>query len=396
MATLLPLALLLIGCGIGSLKTEGPVRLWDTRQDGELARIAGTLEGLSLSESPRDKPWARLMLERVEAPDLIFTEWGRDLYRGRVDGRLADLKPYWPRLRSARSIWSGLRQTLGDGSRPFLPAALYCWGLFYNPSALERGGLPYPESWEEFEASLGRLKESGIVPISLGSTAGWPALAWFSYIDMRLNGHEAQARLATGERAFDDPGLDRVYETLQSWRDRGWLAAQAAGANWPDSLIEVESGRAAYVLMGCFAVPRFADPETVRWAPLPPSRLKGAKRGELAVVQGFALSAEARAPAAALAYVSSGAAGSRGDAFRVSAAAGPRRKEPSAAPHKLSAIKAEEESLLRSGARLAPQLDRFLPPQAAYDANKAFVSFFAAGSTMSAAELKAAMKALVP
>jgi ABC-type glycerol-3-phosphate transport system substrate-binding protein len=387
------LACLCAGCALRSLNPRGEVALWTSGQDRELRQLAGSIPGLVFSIIPNDEPWTTRMTNAVDAPDLVYAEWGSDLAKYGADGLLADLSGYWRRMQSVSKLMPGFQSLRGPKGTFLIPAAVYTWGLFYNTSVLDACGVSFPESMESMEGILAKIKEKGRVPIALGASPGWPALAWLSYLDLRMNGTDAYRRLWDGERAFDDRSLAAVYERLGTWRDEEWFDPSAGTKGWRDALSDVESGKAAFALLGAFAMDRISDPDTVRWAPFPSSSTGKGKNSELVVIQGFALSAKAREPEAAVAFadavVGAGSAGLTDDAFRVPAAA---KTLPPDSP----AIKKAQDKLLEACRDFLPQLDRVLPQQAAYDTSRVMLRFFAANSSMTAEELAAGLKAARP
>jgi ABC-type glycerol-3-phosphate transport system substrate-binding protein len=338
-----------------------------------------------------------LSADTAVSADLVFTEWGRDVTKAASGGVVADLSPYWPRLQSEKKLWPVLgRSVIGKG-RFFLPATIYTWGLFYNKSVLDSNGIAYPGSFNAFEAALAKLKAQGVMPIALGTASGWPAVAWLSYLDIRLNGLAAHQKLLSGERPFDDQSLDKVYATLEKWRDDGWFEEASASRTWSDALAEVDGGHSAFLLMGAFAANRFTNPDAVRWGPVPSGRVRDAA-GEMVVAQGFVLSAKARAPEAALsladAYVASGTSDLTTDAFSMPAIVQSSGAKPQEA-NTLAAVKSTEADILRRANALVPQLDRFLPPDAAYLLNQTMIQFFTPEPRMSKTDLETALKGIV-
>lgn len=383
---------LLGACAPAPLDPAGTVLVWTNRQDAALDEAALGLNGLVKAEAPREEPWLRQLQNAATPPDLVLTEWGRDLAGAHRDGLLAPLDPYWARLQSRDRLWPGLlRQSLQEGRQQLIvPSSVYTWGLFFNKDTLSRSGLTLPERWADFEPFLRSLKAQGLVPLALGSSFGWPGLAWLSYIDLRLNGPEAHLRLLEGSRSFTEASLEPVFATLQRWRDEGFFDPQSGTKNWPEALADLEAGRAALTLLGAFAQNRFARPQAIGFAAVP-IQAGGTPRGEIAVVQGFALSTKAAHPEAALAladaYLLAGSKGQTIDAFRLS----PLRPAPDSPA--LSEFKALQAGILGEARGLVPQMDRLLSPQAAYDANQAAIRFFAPGSVQSGADFARVLQA---
>jgi ABC-type glycerol-3-phosphate transport system substrate-binding protein len=393
-------AILLVGCAPKAeiekgppLNPEGHVSIWTTRPNEELKKAAAETTTITFIEDARDHPWLNLLKTETERPDLFLVEWSRDAIKAQGEKSIADLAPFANRLNGAGRTWPALESTFTGGNAYLLPASLYAWGVYCNETSLVSGGLTIPGSWGGFERILKRIQQRGMIPIALGSSSGWPAMAWFSYLDLRLNGLEAHRKLLSGERRFNDPSLKKVYEKLTAWREEGWFDTTSGSKNLSDSLMDVDNGRAAFVLASASVIGRFAKGDDIRWAPLP---TKGGRGGEIAVIEGFVLSSTARFPEAALSvadtYVLAGSPDLVRDEFRLPALAGEKdEKVRSKDPYTLASIKTTEADIFRAAPGLVPQMDKYLQPQAAYEANQAFIAFFAVGSRMTAGDLEAAL-----
>jgi len=390
-------ALLVAGCGNSSkqqdpLDPSGSVRFWTTRPTDGLKEIAASLPGLELSEGPKDRPWFHLLNTDVAELDLVFTEMGRDLVKAKADGTIADLSAYWNRMSASKKVWPALAAAKDVY---FIPSTIYAWGLFYNNEVLDSNGIKYPTSFGALESAFSALAAKGVVPIALGSKGDWSVFAWLSYLDIRKNGAEAHQRLLDGARAFDDPSLAPVYATLQKWRDGGWIDRDSGKKNWSEALADVQSGKAAFSLMGSFAANRFVEPGKIRWAAVPRG---GAKAGEMAVIQGFAASSEATDLEAALAladaFVSQSSPNLANDVFSLPSVVTKYAKE-AGKEDVISTIKFEQAAVIADAKAILSQMDRYLPAQTAYNVLEALRGFFDVGSAMSATELAAALKASV-
>ncbi|MDP3179408.1 MAG: extracellular solute-binding protein [Spirochaetaceae bacterium] len=374
----------------GSLDPSGSVRFWTTRPTDALKEIAASLPGLELSEGPKDRPWFHLLNPEAAELDLVFTEMGRDLVKAKADGTIADLSAYWNRMSASKKVWPALA-TSKDVY--FVPSTIYLWGLFYNKEILDSNGIKYPTSFGALESAFTALAAKGVIPIALGSKGDWSVFAWLSYLDIRKNGAEAHQQLLDGKRAFDDPSLTPVYATLQKWRDSGWIDRDSGNKNWSEALMDVQTGKAAFSLMGSFAANRFVEPGKIRWAAVPKG---GAKAGEMAVIQGFAASSKATDLEAALAladaFVSQSSPNLASDEFSLPSIVTKYSKEVGK-EDVLSTIKAEQAAVLSGAKAIVTQMDRHLPAQTAYNVLQALRDFFDVGSAMSASELAAALKA---
>ena len=387
--SLLLISFIILSC-TDSFKTEGTVLAWSNRPDPEFTALASELNGLILSEAPRNQSWNLLIKDPPTAPDLIVTELTQDVIKASSEGVLTDLSIYNGRFKSASQAYPGMAHlSQSSGITTFIPSSVLLWRLFYNQTVWKELNLPLPSDLTQLEAAFEKLQEKGIIPIALGSSFGWPALAWLSVLDLRYNGSQAHWALIHGKRDFSDPSFSPVFETLTRWRDKKYFDQVSGTINWPESLVKVQDGKAGFVFMGTSVVNRFGGDGAIISLPVPP--LAGKKiEGELAGIQGFILNASSKFPEAALAlvdtYISRGSKGQTSDSYRISATR----------PAKgvvLEGIKAHQAESLESGVELHPTLDRILEPQAAYDVNLVMIRFFAPGSTMTGGDLAEALTA---
>ena len=384
------LAVFLLGsCTSSLLNQKGKVVLWTPRPDQALKDLASHTPGLELTEAPRSRPWPQL-LAAGGGPDLIVTEMGTDLTDAQKAGLLADWSMFLPTLKSPRLLPPSLARGTAAFTKVFLPSSVYVWGLFYNPAVLARAGVAVPQDWASLISAFRTLKTRGVTPIALGSSFAWPALAWISAVDLRMNGAEAHRQLIEGRRPFDDPSVAEVFTTLAAWKNWGWFDPRSSTKNWPEALADVAAGHAGFTLLGSFGLTRITDPANLAFLPLPGDPSRAGDRGELVSVQGFVLSAHASAPEAAVtladAYVAAGAPGQAEESFRSAAV-------PSGTG---SAFQKWQDGWLAQASLAAPLLDRALAPESAKKADQIAVQFFSPSSHLTVEELTLAFSSLHP
>lgn len=372
--------LLLTSCG-NPLATEGKVHVWSNRPDPELISVSEKLGGLTFTEAPRNQSWNLLIKTPATSPDLILTDLSHEVLSGASSGILADLTPYRSRMTSAPLLWPGLARLSASNRFPaFLPSSLHLWRLFYNKDVLSLYKIARPTTLKDLEDSFEILKSQGIIPVALGSSFGWPALAWLSILDLRFNGADAHWRLINGERNFSDPSFQPVLETLVRWRDKQFFDPESGLKNWPESLTKVREGKAAFTFMGSSVVTRLGGSASINSIPIP--SLDGREeKSEIAAIQGWVLNSEAKSPEAAMAladtYVALGSQGQTSDLYKV-AAIRPGKE------FSLAGIKADQAESLSAGVELVLQMERILEPKAAYDVTQVMIRFFSPHSTLSA------------
>jgi alpha-glucoside transport system substrate-binding protein len=93
--------------------------------------------------------------------------------------------------------------------------------VWYSPVAFEAAGYETPGTWGEFVALVEQIKDDGGVPLSMGmesgSATGWTGTDFVQDILLRTQGVEFTNGLATGETAWNAPGLKEGWEIYGTW-----------------------------------------------------------------------------------------------------------------------------------------------------------------------------------
>lgn len=147
-----------------------------------------------------------------------------------------------------------LRALRQSGQYWALPVSYYPWGLLYRRSIFAALGLREPENWPQFLLTMQQLQYGGMVPIAVGAKSGWPAAAWFDYLNMRLHGALFHRQLLAGRVGCRDA---RLEVTLQAWQQllgAGMLLAESPQLDWQAVLPYLYHGRVGMVLTGSFVL----------------------------------------------------------------------------------------------------------------------------------------------
>lgn len=139
-----------------------------------------------------------------------------------------------------------------DGHKYLLPFGFHIAPMWYDPKVFADAGVEIPTTWDGLKGACTTFKEAGILPISMGATAQWPAQFWFDYLLLRTAGAEYRARLMAGEAAYTDPEVVRAMELWAELFDAGCFADGATinGIDWTDAADQLVNGEAAMNLMG--------------------------------------------------------------------------------------------------------------------------------------------------
>ena len=377
----------LTSCGPKTLDPNGKVHLWAPEELEMIYTIADAQDGLSLTVITGGESWFSRLKKQDDSLDLVYTAWTHDVSAGHNAGLLLDITPYLDRIPLVTEVSAAFSTRFLTKAYPqlLLPAAAYTWGLFYNTEVLASHGVEIPASWDDLIDTFELLQSKGTVPIALGSSLGWPALAWISYLDLRLNGGTKHSQLFDGTRSFDDHSIQSVYRMLEEWREKEYFNADASKIGWPASLDLVRSGQAAYVLMGAFGSTRITNRDNVAFIRIPAADNDG-DSGELAYIEGFSVAKTARAPEAALSlaekYISAGVMRHTKNEYLI-----PLLKPGEKHVDQGESIAAVQFEILNSADILVPQIDQYVSAQTAYDVNRVLARFFDPKIGMSAEDL---------
>lgn len=144
-----------------------------------------------------------------------------------------------------------------NGQHYAFPVTYYPWGFFYRKSTFARLGLAPPQDWASFMRVCESLKAAGITPTAIGAQAGWPAAAWFDYLNLRSNGLEFHQKLLLGEAEFSDPRARQVFELWKTLLDRGYFLNTTLSSEWDSVLPFLYREQVGMVLLGGFAGAKF-------------------------------------------------------------------------------------------------------------------------------------------
>lgn len=287
----------LAACSSGK-EPEGPVLYFSAFPDMALANSAQSFPKIKLTQQTPPEGLDVVLTSQLghsglSVPDFLPTEWNQAYLETWKKGNLFDLRTQWPADPANAQLWKGFAPLVKEGAAGFLPASASWYALYFRPSTLTKLGLKAPLYLDDLEAFAAAAKQKGLVPFALGAATGWPALLWFSYLDLRLNGPDLHLALLKGERKFTDPTVVAVLQRLQAWRDKGWFTSDAAEKTWEGSLTALQQEQAGLVLMGAFIKDRWPADLDLAFSPFPSDPKRNGSRGELAAITGFVFPARA-------------------------------------------------------------------------------------------------------
>lgn len=203
----------------------------------------------------------RAYLTADPAPDVLDWFAGNRARFFINKGLILDISSMWQENKFDEVYGPGFQALATyNGRKYFVPTSYYWWAIYYRPSLFKQAGIAQPpETWERLLAACDKLNAAGIIPITIGTRAPWPAAAWFDYLDMRLNGPQFHLDLTDLKVPYTDERVKKVFEYWQQLLDRQCFIENPAAYTWQEAVDPMVQGEAAMYLMGTFMLDSYPD-----------------------------------------------------------------------------------------------------------------------------------------
>lgn len=185
--------------------------------------------------------------------DVMVIYGGEQLRSLAERGRLKKLDEFWSQNQLSDTF---SRNTLVDikyaNQIYALPLSYYQWGIYYKKSIFEKLNLTPPSNFNELLIVIKELRKNSYTPFTVSPVSSWTYLAWFDYLNLRINGLNFHRSLLQGKIDFTD---SRVAKTLATWQmllKADTFCCVTGSKNWTESLPLLYRNIAAMALMGNF------------------------------------------------------------------------------------------------------------------------------------------------
>jgi raffinose/stachyose/melibiose transport system substrate-binding protein len=194
------------------------------------------------------------LLQSNDVPDFFYSWGGGVLEEQSKTGALKDLTDVFDadggKLRQAYNA-SAIDGLSFDGKVWAVPYRVSLVSFFYNKELFAKAGVKSEDikTWDDFSATVKKIKEAGIVPIAGGGGEKWPIHFYWSYLVMRNGGQAVfdAARKGEGE-GFMDPAIIKAGEQLAEFGKLEPFQPGYLGSTWPQALGVFGDGKAAIIL----------------------------------------------------------------------------------------------------------------------------------------------------
>ncbi len=164
-------------------------------------------------------------------------------------GILLDLTDFLNANAEIKDALGGMETAFQDDNGQYgLPHQCNVQGIFYNKELFDQANVEYPTNdttYEEFIEMIGKLKESGVTPLSIGSKNSSYAMWEFNESLARYGWEENINGILDGEKKFNNPDLTACFEKLQGIAEAGAFPENMATIEYFDAKQLFDEGKAA-------------------------------------------------------------------------------------------------------------------------------------------------------
>ncbi|MEW2521406.1 ABC transporter substrate-binding protein [Actinacidiphila alni] len=196
-----------------------------------------------------------------------------------------------------------------DGHPFLVPYTVTGDGLFYDPGALPAVAADPPKTWDDFTATLARIKVSGgMAPLTNDADQTWSNVYWMDYLLTRSQGPGTVKRLGSDRsgKAWKSADVLRQAQRVQNLVKAGDFLSGYDATAYPAQQKQWANGKAGFFLLSSWLpveVAAYAKPGfTVASVPFPSVDGKPVRSEEVAL-DGFAITAKSKHAAEAEKFI---------------------------------------------------------------------------------------------
>lgn len=130
--------------------------------------------------------------------------------------------------------------------------------VLYNKGLFEAYGVEVPKTVSELYEVIGKFVDTDIVPISVGAKDGWPAAMMVEGFAYSVD-PECTSKIVSGEATFTDEAYTQAAGVVKKLMDQGAFSANVALTGIDEALPLFESGKAAMMVNGSWAIASCAE-----------------------------------------------------------------------------------------------------------------------------------------
>ena len=203
------------------------------------------------------------MMASDSEPDIIFT-WELGYLGNYVNGgKIVSLQSYLDADEEWKNHFNdGTFELLTyDGEIYGIPTQQCLGIMYYNTRIFEENGLSVPTTWDEFVNVCQTLKDNGVTPISMASTAAdaWLVSQYIQEISNGIKGYELFDSIYQGGGAWNDPAFVEAAQKFQEQVNAGYFEDGFTGVSGDEAREFFRMGMSAMYFNGSWEISNVGD-----------------------------------------------------------------------------------------------------------------------------------------
>jgi len=212
------LALLATGCGTKSGSGSATMTFWHNATQGpgkaywEQAVKAfedanpGVKITIEIVQNEDLDGKLQAAMQADNTPDIFFQRGGQKMADQVAAGKVADITSLVDKTVKSQ-LAGGLSVTMIGDKVYGIPTSMMPEGFWYSEDLFKAAGVDAAsiKTIDDLVTAAGKLKASGVAPISLGAQDAWPAAHWFYQFGLRQCSKAEAIAMTSGKPNLDDP-----------------------------------------------------------------------------------------------------------------------------------------------------------------------------------------------
>ena len=210
------------------------------------------------------------MMASDSEPDIIFT-WELGYLENFVKGgKITNLTPYLDKDTEWKDSFNSgtLEQETYDGDVYGIPTAQCMAVMYYNKRIFEENNLEVPTTYEEYRNVCDTLKDKGITPVALASTAddAWLVSQYIQQLSDGIAGYDLFDGLKNQSADWNDPAMVKAAELFQEEVDKGYFEDGFTGVSGSEAEALFQTGQTAMYFNGSWEISNLDNPDVCQEA----------------------------------------------------------------------------------------------------------------------------------
>lgn len=228
---------------------------WQGLADAYMKAHPNVSVEITVIENEAFKQKLATAMQSGNPPD-VFQSWGGGvLFEYANAGLVQDITGALGQNGWGDSFLPAALNLYGTGGKYYgVPWNMGCVVVWYNKALFKQAGIESPPAtWDDFLATVKKLQDAKITPITIGEKDKWPGHFYWVYLAIRTGGKAAFDAAYTRKGSFADPPFVQAGEHLKELIGLKPFQNGFLGQAYNDAETLLANGKAGMELMGFWA-----------------------------------------------------------------------------------------------------------------------------------------------